>query len=332
MLLLDEGPGFSSDGVIAAVRAGIDMIMVPDDYEGMLALLVDVVEAGAVSPERVDDAVVRILRKKFELGLFEDPFADRALAHEINGPAHRALARRAVQASVVLLKNEQDILPLARDGLRILVAGKNADDVGHQCGGWTLSWQGGSGTTVPGTSILAGIRELVGPSATVDLVPDGAGAEDHDVAIAVLGETSYAEFSGDRPAPDSLGLDEDDLAVVERLAASGVPTVAVPVSGRPLVITEQLQHWQALLAAWLPGSEGGGVADVLFGEAAPTGRLPHSWPRSSGQVPINVGDAEYDPLFPFGFGLAYRVAAPAGLPAGRVETTQKAPGVSASNL
>ncbi len=308
--LLDDGPGFSSASVVSAVMAGIDMIMVPDDYEGMLALLVDAVEAGAIPPGRIDDAVARILRKKFELGLFESPFADRALAPEINGPAHRALARRAVQESIVLLKNEHDILPLPREGLKIVVAGKNSDDVGNQCGGWTLTWEGGGGTTVPGTSILAGIREVAGPSAIVDFAPDGVGAEGHDVAIAVLGETSYVELFGDRPAPDDLCLDVDDLAVVERLAASGVPTVAVLVSGRPLVITDQLQHWKALVAAWLPGTEGAGVADVLFGEAAPAGRLPHSWPRNADQVPINVGDAEYDPLFPFGFGLAYRQAPP----------------------
>jgi beta-glucosidase len=309
--LLDDGARFSSEGVIAAVTAGIDMIMVPDDYEGMIALLLDVVEGGAISPARIDDAVARILRKKLELGLFENPFTDRALAREINCPAHRALARRAVHASIVLLKNEQDILPLAREGLSILVAGKNADDIGQQCGGWTLTWQGGSGRTVPGTSILAGIREVVGPSARVDFAPDGGGVEGHDVAVAVLGETSYAEFSGDRPAPDDLCLDEDDLAVVQRLARSGVPTVAVLVSGRPLAIADQLPHWSALVAAWLPGTEGAGVADVLFGEAVPTGTLPHSWPRSSDQVPINVGDAEYDPLFPFGFGLSYGPASPA---------------------
>jgi len=189
---------------------------------------------------------------------------------------------------------------------------------GHQCGGWTLTWQGGSGATVPGTSILAGIREVAGPSTLVDFAPDGVGAEGHDLAIAVLGETSYVEFFGDRPAPDDLCLDMDDLAVVKRLAASGVPTVAVLVSGRPLVITDQLQHWQALVAAWLPGTEGAGVADVLFGAAAPAGTLPHSWPRSADQVPINVGDAEYDPLFPFGFGLAYRQAPPGPVGVGKL--------------
>ena len=205
----------------------------------------------------------------------------------------------------MLLKNEQSLLPLAKDGLKIFVAGENADSLGHQCGGWTLTWQGGSGPTVPGTSILDGIREVAGSANTVDFAADGVGADGHDVAIVVVGEEPYAEFSGDRRAPDTLGLGDDDLRVAERVAASGVPTVAVLVSGRPLVITEQLAHWDALVIAWLPGAEGGGVADVLFEEATPTGKLPHSWPRTAEQVPINVGDADYDPLFAFGFGLAY---------------------------
>ena len=302
---LDGEPGFSASDVATAVGAGIDMIMVPELYGEMFTLLMEVVASGAIPQERVDDAVVRILRKKFELGLFENPFADRALAPEINSAAHRALARRAVRSSLVLLQNEQSLLPLAKDGLKIFVAGKNADSVGHQCGGWTLTWQGGSEPTVPGTSIIDGIREVVGSAGTVDFAADGVGADGHDVAIVVIGEEPYAEFRGDRPAPDTLCLDDDDLRVVERVAASCVPTVAVLVSGRPLVITGQLAHWNALVVAWLPGTEGGGVADVLFGEATPTGKLPHSWPRSAEQVPINIGDADYDPLFPYGFGLGY---------------------------
>lgn len=302
---LDGEPGFSASDVATAVGAGIDMIMVPELYGEMFTLLMEVVASGAIPQERVDDAVVRILRKKFELGLFENPFADRALAPEINSAAHRALARRAVRSSLVLLQNEQSLLPLAKDGLKIFVAGKNADSVGHQCGGWTLTWQGGSEPTVPGTSIIDGIREVVGSAGTVDFAADGVGADGHDVAIVVIGEEPYAEFRGDRPAPDTLGLGDDDLRVAERVAASGVPTVAVLVSGRPLVITGQLAHWNALVVAWLPGTEGGGVADVLFGEATPTGKLPHSWPRSAEQVPINIGDADYDPLFPYGFGLGY---------------------------
>lgn len=302
---IDGEPGFSDTDVATAMNAGIDMIMVPEHYAGFLEVLERQVDGGVIAAERIDDAVARILTKKFELGLFEDPFARRALADEIRSESHLALAREAAAASVVVLKNDENLLPLTRQGLKLAVAGKNADDIGHQCGGWTITWQGGSGATTPGTSILEGIREVVAPGTTVDFDRDGAGIEGHDVAIVVIGETPYAEFSGDRPEPHHMGLDEDDLAVLERVRASGVPTVAVLVSGRPLVVTEQLPSWQAFVAAWLPGSEGGGVADVLFGITAPTGTLPHSWPRRAAQIPINAGEAGYDPLFPLGFGLTY---------------------------
>jgi beta-glucosidase len=302
---IDGEAGFSSTDVVTAVNAGIDMIMVPERHVELLALLTQEVESGAVARDRIDDAVCRILTKKFELGLFEDPFARRIFAGEIRGDAHRALAREAAARSLVLLKNDGDLLPLRRTKLKLFVAGKNADDVGHQCGGWTITWQGGSGATTPGTSILAGIREVAGAGTTVDFDAGGAGAEGHDVAVVVIGEAPYAEFFGDRPEPQELGLDDDDLAVLARVRASGVPVVAVLVSGRPLIVTEQLPDWQALVAAWLPGTEGGGVADVLFGVMSPTGKLPHTWPRDAAQIPINVGDPEYDPLFTFGFGLTY---------------------------
>jgi beta-glucosidase len=253
--------------------------------------------------ERVDEAVSLILAKKFEVGLFEDPFARRQYRDRIRCDEHRTLAREAAAKSIVVLKNEGGLLPLSKDA-KLFVAGKNADDVGHQCGGWTLTWQGGSGMTTPGVSILDGIRE-VAAGAEVTFTQDGSGAEGHDVAIVVVGEAPYAEMFGDRKEPDGMGLDEEDLATLARVRASGVPTVAVLVSGRALVVTEELEGWDAFVAAWLPGSEGAGVADVLFGDVAPTAKLPHSWPRSVDQVPINVGDADYDPLFPFGFGLTY---------------------------
>jgi beta-glucosidase len=299
---IDGEPGFSQTDVVASVNAGIDMIMVPEKHVDFLEILHATIESGDVSMERVDEAVSAILTKKFEVGLFEDPFARRQYADKIRCDEHRALAREAAAKSVVVLKNEGALLPLAKDA-SIFVAGKNADDVGHQCGGWTLTWQGGSGTTTPGVSILDGIRE-VAAGGTVDFAADGSGAEGHDVAIVVVGEQPYAEMFGDRTA-EQLCLDADDLATVERVRASGVPTVAVLVSGRPLVVTEQLEAWGALVAAWLPGSEGAGVADVLFGDRVPVGKLPHSWPRSAAQIPTNVGDADYDPLFPFGFGLGY---------------------------
>jgi beta-glucosidase len=300
---IDGEPGFSAYDVSTAVNAGIDMIMVPEGHAEMLERLKEVVASGDVTEERVDDAVARILTKKFELGLFERPGADRSYARTIRSAEHLALARQAVRESVVVLKNEA-VLPLRKDA-RIFVAGKNADDIGHQCGGWTVTWQGETGPSTAGTSILDGLREVAGAGATIDFAIDGTGAEGHDVAVVVVGESPYAEFEGDRPKPDGLTLDAADLEVLARVQATGVPVVVVFVAGRPLIVTEQLESWQGFVAAWLPGSEGAGVADVLFGDVSPVGKLPHSWPRSAAQVPINAGDANYDPLFPFGFGLSY---------------------------
>jgi beta-glucosidase len=300
---IDGEPGFSMHDVVTGVNAGIDMIMVPEKHVDFLVVIKEAVATGQISAERVDEAVCAILTKKFEVGLFEDPFARRQYRDRIRCDEHRTLAREAAAKSIVVLKNEGGLLPLSKDA-KLFVAGKNADDVGHQCGGWTLTWQGGSGLTTPGVSILDGIR-AVAPGAEVTFTQDGSGAEGHDVAIVVVGETPYAEMFGDRKEPDGMGLDDDDLATLARVRASGVPTVAVLVSGRALVVTEELGGWDAFVAAWLPGSEGAGVADVLFGDVAPTAKLPHSWPRSVEQVPINVGDADYDPLFPFGFGLTY---------------------------
>jgi beta-glucosidase len=300
---IDELPGFSALDVATSVNAGIDMIMVPEDFVQLLDVLKSVVQSGEVSEERIDDAVSRILTKKFELGLFERAGADRSYAKTIRSPEHLALARQAVRESVVVLKNEA-VLPLEK-AARIFVAGKNAGDIGCQCGGWTISWQGDTGPSTAGTSILAGLREVAGPDATIDFALDGTGAEGHDVAVVVVGESPYAEYSGDRLAPDELTLDAADLDVLARVQRSGVPMVVVLVSGRPLMISEQLEGWQGFVAAWLPGSEGAGVADVLFGEVQPSGKLPDSWPRSAAQIPINAGDANYDPQFPFGFGLSY---------------------------
>jgi beta-glucosidase len=299
---IDGAGGLSATDVRTGINAGIDMIMVPDNYAGFIATLRSEVQAGTVTTARIDDAVSRILTRKFELGLFERPLTDRTYTSTVGSAAHRSLARQAVRESQVLLKNN-GILPLPKSGKRILVAGKNADDIGNQSGGWTISWQGSSGAITPGTTILQGIRDAVAPGTVVDFDAAGRGAAGHDVAIAVLGERPYAEGQGDRS--DGMGLDRTDLNTLSTLRRSGVPVVVVLVSGRPLVITDQLPAWSALLAAWLPGTEGQGVADVLFGDYRPTGTLPHSWPRSASQIPINVGDATYDPLFGFGFGLTY---------------------------
>jgi len=309
---LDGQTGFTAQEVATAINAGLDMIMVPNDYKTFIADLTADVQSGAIAQSRIDDAVSRILTKKFELGLFEHPMSDRSYASTIGSQAHRDLARQAVRESQVLLKNNNGILPLAKTGGKIFVAGKNADDLGNQAGGWTVSWQGASGNTIPGTSVLQGIRAAVGQGATVTYSKDGTGIDSsYRAAIAVVGETPYAEGKGDRPG--SMGLDSTDLATLQRLKASGVPVVTVLVSGRPLDIAAQLPDWSALLASWLPGSEGEGVADVLFGDYNPTGRLPVTWPASASQEPINSGDGQTG-LFAFGDGLSYPTTGPSPSP------------------
>ncbi|MCY1136935.1 glycoside hydrolase family 3 C-terminal domain-containing protein [Actinoplanes sp. Pm04-4] len=303
---LDGQRGFTQAEVVIAFNAGLDMAMVPTDWKVFVGYLKAAVQAGQIPMARVDDANRRILTKKFELGLFEKPYADRSFASTIGSAEHRALARQAVRQSQVLLK--KGILPLAKTGGKIFVAGKSADDLGNQSGGWTLSWQGASGNTVPGTSILSGIRTAVGSGATVTYNRDGTGIDSsYRAAIAVVGETPYAEGEGDRPG--AMTLDATDLATLSRLRASGVPVIVVLVSGRPLDIAAELSSWNALIAAWLPGTEGAGVADVLFGDYAPTGKLPVTWMQSAAQQPINDGDGK-TPLFPYGYGLTYADTSP----------------------
>ncbi|GAA3797639.1 glycoside hydrolase family 3 protein [Amycolatopsis tucumanensis] len=300
---IDGQEGFTAEEVRASINAGVDMVMVPYDYVKFIDTLRAEVQAGRVPMSRIDDANRRILTKKFQLGLFERPFTDRRYTSTVGSAGHRALARQAVRESQVLLKNDGGVLPLGKNGQKIFVAGKNADDIGNQSGGWTITWQGSSGPITPGTTILQGIRDKARSSA-VTYNRDGVGIDgSYDVAVAVVGETPYAEFMGDRPA--GMGLDAEDLATLQRLKDSGVPVVVVLVSGRPLDIAAELPGWDALLASWLPGTEGGGVADVLFGDYNPTGKLPVTWMRSAAQQPINVGDGQ-DPLFPYGYGLRYR--------------------------
>jgi beta-glucosidase len=306
---LDGREGFTAAEVRDAVNAGIDMVMVPHDYRRFIELLRGEVRAGRVPMERVDDANRRILAKKFELGLFENPYTDRSYTSTVGSAAHRELAREAVRKSQTLLKNSGSVLPLSRSA-KVFVAGKNADDIGHQSGGWTITWQGGSGNTTPGTTILQGMRAAASDPSRVVHDRHGNGIDgSYDVAVAVVGETPYAEMEGDRPG--SMGLDQEDLATLSRLRASGVPVVVVLVSGRPLDIAGQLGGWDALLAAWLPGTEGAGVADVLYGRHAPTGKLPMTWMRSASQQPVNDGDGK-DALFPYGYGLTYTGTAPDG--------------------
>ncbi|GAB4366164.1 MAG: glycoside hydrolase family 3 N-terminal domain-containing protein [Calditrichia bacterium] len=295
-------PGDFATQIETAINAGLDMIMVPHEYERFITTLIDLVQQGRVAQSRIDDAVRRILTIKFRLGLFERPFTDRSYTGSVGSAAHRQLARECVRQSLVLLKNENQILPLAKDSLKIVVAGKNADNLGHQCGGWSITWQGSSGNITIGTTILQGIRQAVGPHSVVEFSQDGSNATGADVAIAVIGETPYAEGAGDR---DDLSLDGEDMACLNNLKAAGVPIVVVLISGRPLIIEPILGDVSAFIAAWLPGSEGAGVADVLFGDYAPRGKLSHSWPHNMAQIPINFSDPDYQPLFRLGYGLTY---------------------------
>jgi beta-glucosidase len=299
---IDQIPGGYDSDVRTSVNAGVDMVMVPHQYQLFVNTLLAEVNAGNVSQARIDEAVGKILTKKFELGLFEQPYSDRSGIPAIGSADHRAVARQAVRESLVLLKNEDKLLPLAKDAAAIYVAGKNADNVGHQSGGWTIEWQGGSGDITPGTTILEGIQNLVSSETSVTFSIDASAPTDgYDAGIVVVGETPYTEGVGDRA---DLSLDEADILAIDSVC-SAMPCVVVLVSGRPMIISDQLPDIDSLVAAWLPGTEGDGLAEVLFGDYNFSGKLPMSWPRDMTQVPINVGDDDYDPLFPYGFGLKY---------------------------
>lgn len=314
-------PGDWPTQVRTGVNAGIDMMMEPNSYQDFQTTLTEEVNAGRVPASRIDDAVSRILTKKFELGLFEHPYTDRTNLPAVGSAAHRAVARTAVAESQVLLKNDRHVLPIRTQG-HIYVAGSNADSIGNQAGGWTITWQGGSTTDIPGTTILDGIRQAAG-HATVTYSADASAPVRHgDTGIVVVGETPYAEGFGDvggpqwaydpgdhgvpRPVKD-MQLSAADKAAVDTVCSVAAKCVVVVVSGRPLIIDPaQLAEIDGLVAAWLPGSEGAGVADTLFGAVPFTGKLPVTWPRTLAQEPINVGDAGYDPLYPYRFGLTTR--------------------------
>ncbi|HEX5733197.1 MAG TPA: glycoside hydrolase family 3 N-terminal domain-containing protein [Blastocatellia bacterium] len=303
---IDELPGDYRSDIEQSINAGMDMVMVPQKYREFFDTLVALVKEGRVPMSRIDDAVRRILRVKFAMGLMDkqrNHLADRSLHKSFGSAEHRQVARESVRQSVVLLKNEKRALPIRKSLARIHVAGKSADNIGNQCGGWTVAWQGQSGeVTTGGTTILKAIRDTVSKSTKVTFSADGTGASGADIGIVVIGETPYAEMLGDR---GDLQLEKEDIEAVENMKKAGIPVVAVLVSGRPLIIDQALGRCDAFLAAWLPGTEGQGVADVLFGDYKPTGKLSFSWPRSVAQIPINFGDRNYDPLFKYGFGLSY---------------------------
>ncbi|MFJ6083331.1 glycoside hydrolase family 3 protein [Streptomyces sp. NPDC092369] len=305
---IDQLPGDYAAHVSTSVNAGVDMMMVPYSYKDFTTTLITQVKAGAVTERRIDDAVSRILTQKFKLGLFEHPYADTGNASKIGSASHRAVARQAAAESQVLLKNAGDVLPLKKNQ-KVYVAGSNADDLGNQTGGWTITWQGSSGTNTTGTTILQGMKNAGG---NVTYSKDASAATSgYDVGVVVVGETPYAEGIGDVGNGNDLSLTPADRAAVDKVCAAMKCAVLI-VSGRPQLIGDQLGDIDALVASWLPGTEGDGVADVLYGKRGFTGQLPVTWPKSEAQLPINVGDTAYDPQYPYGWGLTTKTKVPGG--------------------
>ena len=302
-------PGDFKGSIEISINAGMDMAMEPSDYRNYITLLKELVNEGKVPMSRIDDAVTRILRVKLAMGLMDpgrSALADRKLQASFGSQAHREVAREAVRKSLVLLKNENRTLPLSKQAARIHVAGKSADNIGNQCGGWTIQWQGQSGNVpgLGGTTILTAIKSAVSPATRVTYSLDGTGAEGAAVGVVVIGERPYAEGMGDRV---DFSLDKEDIEAVGNMKKAGIPVVVILVAGRPMLVNEILPRADALIAAFLPGTEGQGVADVLFGDYKPTGKLSFSWPRSNDQLPLNanLSGGKYDPLFKLGYGLTY---------------------------
>lgn len=310
-IVVSDWKAYSRFGKNDIINAGIDMVMAVD---GDLDLFQDGVREGVlngeIAQEIIDDAVRRILRQKIRLGLFGNPYPDKSLIGQIGKKEHRDIARQAVRESLVLLKNENDTLPLKKDA-RIVVVGEFADNSGLQSGGWTVNWQGTTENYRGATTILEGIKRFSTGKVYYD--PDGSAAiEDVDVALIVVGENPYAEFFGDIGGEMNLfqlTLSEAHQKYITTYADKGIKTIVVLISGRPLVVTQQINQSDAFVAGWLPGSEGDGIAEVLFGEYDFVGSLPHSWPKAeddySGKYGPNFWDSSIQALFPIGFGLKY---------------------------
>ena len=300
---LNQMPGDYKRQIADSVNAGMDMVMIPEKYVDFLTLLKQNVQEGKIPMTRIDDAVTRILRTKFAMGLMDakrTPLADRSLHDSFGSEGHRAVARACVRASLVVLKNEGGVLPLAKNAARIHVAGKSANDLGNQCGGWTITWQGSSGRPTDGTTILEAVQRAVSTKTKVTTSIDGSGAAGAPVAIAVIGEKPYAEGMGDTA---DLHLSQEDIATVTNLKGAGAKVIAVILSGRPLFLEDIIGQADAIVAAWLPGSEGDGVADVLFGDYKPTGKLSFTWPKAT-STSLHRGDAGYQTMFESGYGLS----------------------------
>lgn len=307
--------------VQASILAGIDMVMVPNNYIEFINDLTLLVKSKIIPMERIDDAVSRILRVKFTMGLFENPLADYSMVNEVGSQAHREIAREAVRKSLVLLKNGKQvsdpILPLPKMGSKILVAGSHADNLGYQCGGWTIGWQGFSGNgNTTGTTILNGIKSAVDPSTEITYMEnpnvEAIKSNNFSYAIVVVGEHPYTEMFGDS---SNLTIPDPGPSIITNVCGQ-LKCVVVIISGRPVVIEPYMSVIDGLVAAWLPGTEGQGVADVLFGDHEFTGKLSRTWFRTVDQLPMNIGDQNYNPLFPFGYGLTTKSAIERSLSAG----------------
>lgn len=312
-------PGCTAVDCPESLMAGLDIYMVPEpNWKDLYNNLLAQAKSGEITAERLDDAVRRILRVKIRAGLFEKGApSSRPLAGKkelLGAPEHRAVARQAVRESLVLLKNSNNLLPLARNQ-KVLVAGDGADNIGKQSGGWSVTWQGTGNVNAdfPGaTSIYAGIHEVVSAAGgTATLSVDGSFSDKPDVAIVVFGEDPYAEMQGDVGLLAYKPRNPSDWELLKKLRSQGIPVVSLFISGRPLWVNRELNASDAFVAIWLPGTEGAGVADVIFKNAAGEinydmkGRLSFSWPKHPDQTPLNYGDKDYAPLFAYGYGLSY---------------------------
>lgn len=312
-IVVSDWKAYSRFGGNAIVKAGIDMVMAVDgDLVNFQEGVKKGVEDQSISLERIDDAVRRILRQKFRLGLFENPYPNKNLIEKIGIVAHRNIARQAVRESLVLLKNENDILPINKNTNKIVVVGEHADNAGLQSGGWTINWQGSTKNYKGATTILEGIK-AASKGEVVYQKEVSKIHKDADLAIIVVGETPYAEFFGDIGHASNqltLSLTDAHQNYINQYKKAGIKVLTVLITGRPLLVTEAIEKSDAFVVAWLPGSEGNGIAEVLFGDYNFTGKLPHTWPDSIddfiGKYGPNFWDTTINPKYPFGFGLEYK--------------------------
>jgi len=307
--------------IVTSVNAGVDMNMVPFDYVYFIETMQTAVNNGDIPESRLDDAVRRILRVKFALGLFERPMPDTKYQATVRSREHLEIARQAVRESLVLLKNASDVLPLSKNTPVIFVAGEGANDIGMQSGGWTLEWQGKKGNEDEGTTVFSGLRAAMNAGSQIEYSRDGDFSEFRDsagnsliadVGVVVLAEDPYSEGVGDRA---DISLTESEINLLTNVKKQSNSLVVVLISGRPRIIADQLPLAEGWVAAWLPGTEGAGIADVLFGDYPFTGKTAYSWPRSNDQLPVNVNNSANKsgcdaPLFPFGYGLTYGEPSP----------------------